>query len=186
MRANSSKFRNSQNTRYTRQLFVENHQHLANELSTIKPMYSLYYDYTDEETGKPIPNFRKEYVRLGDPTGYKLAELYLEDYDHWEFLMKCKWFVEAKEQWDRELDAKLTADGMDAVRLIADGVEGVAPAVQLSAAKFLATKAYRNKADDKPKRGRPSKEEIAGNLKQASEDEKAFADDLKRITLVKG
>lgn len=180
MKIKASKFRNSRNARYTRQLFVENQQVRSNDECTIEPMYSLYYDYDG------IPNFRKEYVRLGDPSGYKLAELYLEDYDHWEMLMRCSWFREAKEQWDRELDAKLTAEGMDAVKTLADGGEGVSPAVQLQAAKFMATKAYRDKGDAKPKRGRPSKEEVEGNLKQETADAKAFADDLKRIQLVKG
>lgn len=178
MKIKTSKFRNKQNGRYTRQLFVENQQTRSNDECTIEPMYSLYYDYAG------IPNLRKEYVRLGDPTGYKLTELYFEDYDHWELLMKCKWFAEAKEQWDRELDAKLKSEGMDAVALLAKGSDGVAPAVQLQAAKFLATSAHREKKQT-AKRGRPSTEEVTGELKKQAEDASDFAADLRRIQAVK-
>lgn len=175
-----SKFRTKgSNTRYTRQLFAETQNRLVLEKKVIDPLYSLYYDY------EGLVNFRKEYVRLGDPTGYKLAELYLEDYDHWQQLMKASWFVEAKAVWDIELDAKLKADAMQEIKkLVSD--EEVAPAVRLSAAKFMATGGHRAKPEPKAKRGRPSKEEVEGELKREAELDRDFADDLKRIKLVKG
>jgi hypothetical protein len=141
------------------------------------PPYSLMQDFPG------AVNFRKVYVELGDPTGYQLASRYLEDYDHWRVLMKCKWFVAAKEKWDEELDAKLSSEGLAVVRMFADGIEGVAPAVQLQAAKYLSDKLYRKAKA--AVRGRPSKEEIAGKLKEATSETADIADDLARIRSVK-
>lgn len=142
------------------------------------PMFTLHHDRPG------LINLRRVYVELGDPTGYQLATRYLEDYSHWLMLNKCSWFAEAKEQWDIELDAKLSSEGLAAIRMYSDGVEDVSPAVQLQAAKYLADKNYR-KMSKAPSRGRPSKEEVAGNLKVETVHAAQLADDLSRIRLVK-
>lgn len=171
-------FRSPSNSRYTRSLFHECQQEMINDSKPFDPPYSLMNDYPG------VVNLRKVYVSLGDPSGYKLAAAYLEDYDHWRVLMKCKWFVSAKEKWDEELDAKLSAEGLNVIRSISDGFEGLSPAVQLQAAKYLADKAYRKDKAPAP-RGRPSKEEVAGILKQTVNESSDIADDLARIRSVK-
>lgn len=170
------------NVRYTRLLFWEQQQLLPNDQKKIDPLFTLHIN-------KPgLINFRQRYVALGDPTGYKISQQLLEDYSHWQLLMKCPWFREAKEIWDAELDAKLASEGLDAIKTYADGVEGVSAAVQLQAARYLADKAYKasSKADSASKRGRPSKEEIEGNLKADVASAAEVAKDLDRIRLVKG
>lgn len=175
------RFRNDTNQRYTRQLFVDCQRELTLEDRLIEPPYTLMHDV------KGKVNFRKIYVELADPTGYQLAIRYLEDFDHWRLLMKSPWFREAKAIWDEELDAKLKSEGMAAIRLFADGVEGVAPAVQLQAAKYLAGLEHRKKpATEKPTRGRPSKAEVQGELKRTASDNADIAADFDRIRLVKG
>ena len=164
--------------RYTRQLFWEQQALLPTEMRKIEPMYTLYEDKGD------LPNFRKLYVQMGDPTGYALAQAYLEDYSHWNLLMKSAWFREAKEVWDAELDAKLKSEAMTAIRQLANGGDEVPIASQLNAAKYLANGEHRKAQQAKPVRGRPSKEEVTGNLKQMSADEASIADDLKRIRSV--
>jgi hypothetical protein len=162
------------NARYTRQLFWECQQEIGNVYKTIDPMFTLYQD-------KPgLVNFRKEYVKLGDPTGYKLANAYLEDFSHWQLLMKAPWFKKAKAVWDLELDAKLKSEAMEAIKLIADS-GSVSPAVQLQAAKFLANLEHRKQPKQDSTRGRPSKEEVEGELKRQTEDSKTIEADMARI-----
>ena len=162
------------NARYTRNLFWEVYNTLADEYKTIEPMYSLHRDVPG------LVNFRRVYVELADPTGYKVSQQLLEDYDHWQLLMKSPWFREAKALWDAELDAKLASEGLTAIRMFADGLEGVAPAVQLSAAKYLA-----DRTKPKTSRGRPSRDEIAGELKREAGLATELSDDAARISLVK-
>jgi len=175
----SSPFRNQTNQRYTKQLFHDMQQTMTIEDRLIKPMFTLHHDQPG------LINFRKVYVALGDPTGYKVSQEYLEDYSHWELLMKSPWFREAKEVWDRELDAKLSSEGLTAIRAFADGIEDVPPALQLQASKYLADKQYRKVLKEAPARGRPSKEEVTGELKKAVADTADIASDLARIRSVK-
>lgn len=170
------------NVRYTRLLFWEQQGLLPIAQQKIDPIYTLHID-------KPgLINFRKRYVALGDPTGWKVAQELLEDYSHWQLLMKCPWFREAKEIWDAELDAKLASEGLDAIKQFAGGVEGVSDAITLTAARYLADKAYKRspKPEAATKRGRPSKEEVEGNLKAETADAAEVAKDLDRISSAGG
>ena len=174
----SSSFRHPDtNVRFTSQLFWDRQQLMLTAQKTREPLYTLHHD-------KPgLINFRRVYVELADPTGYKIANKLLEDYSHWQMLMKQPWFREAKELWDQELDAKLKSEGLEAIRMFADGIEGVAPAVQLTAARYLADSAHR-KTKAAP-RGRPSKEEVSGELKREATESSDMAADLARIRSIK-
>lgn len=163
------------NSRYTRQLFTDIMTSRIVEERLFEPPYTLYSD----RPGKI--NFRKEYVRLADPSGFKLASLHLEDFNHWQLLMKAPWFREAKEVWDTELEAKLAAEAMESIRAIAKGDESIAVAVQLSAAKFLATRAYKQPAA----KGRPTKADIIREAKDIASSDSDLASDIERISLNK-
>lgn len=156
---------------YTKQLFQEEFVKLQMENRNIKPFFSLFHD-------KPgLINFKRVYVEAGDPTGYKVAMEVLDgDYTLWTALMSCRWFVAAKEVWDRELDAKLVSEGMDEIRLLAK--EGM-PAQKLAAAKFLATKAYRK--DGSVTKGRPRQSDIDKAAKDLAANERDLQEDFKRI-----
>jgi hypothetical protein len=143
------------------------------EYRMIKPMFSLYTDKPD------CINMGKVYVEEGDPSGYKVANKILDgDYTLWTALMGCRWFLAAKEVWDRELDAKLYSEGMDTIRKMA-GDDAVAPAQRLAASKFLATKGYRK--DNVASKGRPKREDIDKAAKDLAASERDFEADLKRI-----
>ena len=175
----ASPFRSPQtNARWTRQLFWDQQRDLMIEDRLIDPIYTLHHDVPG------LVNFRRVYVDLGDPTGYALSQRYLESYDHWLLLMKAPWFRDAKKVWDIELDAKLKSQGMNAIRNLSDGADDVSPAVQLQAAKYLANLEHRK--ESKPSgRGRPSKEEVQGELKRTAAADKDISDDLARIRAVK-
>jgi len=159
---------------YTKQLFWEEWINLPIDLRIIEPSFSLYKD-------KPnLINFGKKYVEHRDPTGYAVAQELLGDYNLWTALMNCRWFVAAKEVWDRELDAALASEAMAMIRLLLK--EGL-PAQQLAAAKYLANKEYRK--DKSASKGRPSNAEVTRQAREAAEVEKQLADDFKRIQAVK-
>lgn len=162
--------RNPNNARYTKQLFYETWTSLPQELRvTVKPPFCLY----GKRAG--FISFGKSYVDLGDPTGYKITQLYLDgDYDHWCMLLKCTWFKEAKETWDRELDAKLASEGLETIRAIAKDDEDKR---SLTAARFLANKEYK----EKTRAGRPTKAQVAGAIAQEARESSAVEDDMKRI-----
>ncbi len=162
--------RNEQGRRPTKSLFYEMWVSTPISLRTGKPKFTLYRD-------KPgLINFGKEYIEYGDMTGYKMATKYLENYSHWNMLMKANWFREAKATWDEEIEARLYAEAMETLVAIAKG-EGP-QAIQ--AAKFLATKGYREKT---PRNGvgRPSRDQVEGILKQEADDARTINDDFKRI-----
>lgn len=159
---------------YTKQLFWEEWINLPIDQRMIDPFFSLYKDR------EGLINFGKKYVELRDPTGYAVSQELLGDYNLWTVLMNCRWFVAAKEIWDKELDAALASEAMTKIReLLTDGL----PAQQLAAAKYLANKEYRK--DKSSSKGRPSNAEIAKQAREQAEIEKALAADFKRIKAVK-
>lgn len=164
-------FKNESNQRYTKQLFFETWRDLPIEDRVVEPAFTLYLDK------EGLTNLGKEYVNDADPSGYKTATRCLGDYAYWKYLLRAKWFRDAVDTWNEELDAKLFAEGMDKIRELAKSDEKSA----LQAAKFLATHGYKEKDT---KRGRPSKVEVEGALKAAAEDAKSLDEDAKRIGLI--
>lgn len=164
-------FRAPNGNYYTRQLFWEEYIDLPIEKRAIEPKFTLYKD-------KPnLINFGKVYVQLKDPSGYRLAEkLFDGDYTLWTVLLNCRWFQAAKEVWDRELDASLVADGLEAIRDMA--VNGM-PAQKLAAAKYLANKEYRR--DRTAGKGRPSKDDVAKAARDLAINDRDLQEDFKRI-----
>lgn len=162
-------FKNSSNQYYTAQLFWEKSIDLPIDLRIIEPVFSLY----DDKPG--LVNARKTFVELNDPTGYKWAQRYLGDYEHWTRLMKCKWFAEAYDRWMEEMKMKLRSEALESIRRIASEASD---AQALVASKYLAGFEW-----EKKERGRPSKNELSGELKRQARilsDEDA---DMERIKL---
>lgn len=141
----------------------------TNERVTEKPVFSLY----DSRPG--LINARETFVSLRDPTGRKWALTYLGDWNHWLRLMKCPWFREAVETWLVELNAQLKSEAMSKIYEIMGGENG---AQALQAAKYLAGEEYNKSA-----RGRPSKQELDGAMKQAAKAMSQEDEDLQRIGL---
>lgn len=167
----TSKFKSPTGGYYTRQLFYEEWNDLTLDKRAIQPLFSLYKER------KGVVYMGKVYVQLRDPSGYRLAQELLDgDYTLWTVLLNCRWFQAAKEVWDRELDAALVSEGMQAIREMAQ--EGM-PAQKLAAAKFLATKAYRK--DGSASKGRPSKDDVSRAAKELAATDKEILDDMERI-----
>lgn len=166
-----SRFKATNGKYFTRQLFWEEYIMLPIVSRTNKPIFSLFSDKPD------CINFGKVYVDLADPSGYKVAQEVLDgDYTLWTVLSGCRWFIAAKELWDRELDAKLYSEGLEEIRELA---KNGMPAQKLAASKFLATKAY--KRDNSASKGRPKREDIDRAAKDLAATDLDLEADLKRI-----
>ena len=166
-------YKNAGNQRYSKQLFLEKWRELPLELRVVEPPFTLF---------QPKEGFiclREEYIKDSDPTGYKTALRIFGEFAYWEYLSGIRWFAEALEVWNKELDAKLKSEGISKIRELAKGEDPKA----LNAARFLATLEYK-KGGTTLKRGRPSKEEIEGNLKQELKERDAVDEDAERIKLV--
>lgn len=170
----TSEFRSKNNKLFLKQLFLDNVLKLPHDRRYCEPRFTLHLDV------KGYVNFRKEYVSDMDTTGYTTATRLLENYAHWERLMKSTWFVEAKEEWDREVEAKRRSLAERALkRVLLD--EDATRTERTTAAK--AVLALEKKAVTKKEtvRGRPSNEEVKGELKRATRKEKDILEDMKRI-----
>jgi hypothetical protein len=169
-----NKFRAITGQRRTYQMFHENWvlRAFSDDQSELPPLYTLNADVDG------LPNFGKIYVKLRDKTGWKISQSHLEDFEHFQLLLKGRWFQTAKEGWDAQIDAALEAEAVDVVRSIAkdDTNKG-----QLAAARLLLD--YSTKKT--PTRGRPSKSEVEGELKRSTEEERTLREDAERLRLVK-
>jgi hypothetical protein len=166
-----SPFKNKNGGYYTRQLFYEENTQFKIENRVIKPMFTLHKDR------EGLINVGRVYVEECDPTGYKVAQRILDgDFTLWTVLMSCRWFVSAKEVWDRELDAQLVSEGLAEIRELA---KNGMPAQKLAASKYLANKEYRK--DHTANKGRPKREDIDRAAKDLAIREEDIAADLRRI-----
>lgn len=175
----TSKFRSETNKRFTKQLFWDLQRDMTLISRVIEPMFSLHDDV------EGCINFRKEYIRDMDPSGYKTATRLLENYDHWKLLMKSPWFREAKKEWDEELQAKQEAEAMEVLREIMKGGDDVKVSEQIAAAKAVLAKTERSTKSGKPPRGRPTTEEVEGQLKEEARLSREEQEDAARIQLVR-
>lgn len=176
-----NKFRSPKNNGlYTIQLFWDHQQQMPEDRKLIEPMYTLHNDV------KGMINFRKEYIRDMDPTGFKTANRLLENYEHWNLLMRTKWFREVKAEWDKELAAKMDADATDVLKEIMKGGDDIKTSERIAAAKVMLGKAKAlGPKPETSKRGRPSTDEVNGELKEQARLTKEEQEDLKRIRSIK-
>jgi hypothetical protein len=99
---------------------------------------------------------------------------YLGDWHHWKKLMAIDWFREAYDVWMDEFRAKIRSEALANIREIASSGSNQA----LPASKYLATYDW-----EKAGRGRPSKAEIAGELKRQVRMFEEQDEDAQRIGL---
>lgn len=119
-------------------------------------------------------NAHRTFVVLRDPTGVLWAEMYLEGVHHLNRLMKCEWFREAFDIWKGETEQLVQAEALQKVRDIS---QGGSPA-SFQAAKYLANEDWKRSGRG---RGRPSKAELQGALKNEVDRRITEEDDLARI-----
>jgi hypothetical protein len=118
-------------------------------------------------------SFRKLFMSIPDFTGYKQSIFLFDDHKHLLKLKDNKLLSEFIEDCFSELEMKYYSESLETI--LNQAASGDIKAI--SAARFIVEEGYKNKS----KKGRPSNEEIAGNLKQETEREKKFLEDAARI-----
>ena len=132
----------------------------------------------DHKVGdKTYLSLHKIYIDMEDPTEYEFALAVFGDFSVWENLCNLSWFKVHHQQMKKELMLKLKARTIRG--MINDLEEGKA---SYNAQKYLADAGYLEGNDKK--RGRPSKEELDGALKEAARNEADTKDDATRIGLI--
>lgn len=159
----NSPFRDDKGRWLTRALFFET------KSDNYKPMFTL-----EDEDFHGLPSLKKIYLNYEHIPGceYEFAMEHLGGWVHWCKICDSQIGPDIA-QWREELSIKLKAAAMKNVILTAYGEGNTA----LQAAKFLSTSGYNMK------RGRPTKAEKAGALKQETEVNKQLEEDLQRIGL---
>lgn len=162
------------NSWYTRQLFFEPWQHINLDQKTILPVFSLHQDIPG------LINARRTFVELRDPTGYKWATRYLNSYEHFTRLLTCPWFRDAVTEYVDEIKVLIRQEALAKLIEISQGDSSQAA----MAAKYLANYDW----EKNQHRGRPSKEELKGELKRAASALTEEQEDAKRIglTIIQG
>jgi hypothetical protein len=151
----------------TQSLFVE----------TKNEKYPAPFTLKDKEHKGALSMYRK-YIEIGDPTEYTQAISLLGSWRHWEVLTSCAWFEPYISRWRAELKVKFESDRYQEMLEVSTSHKGTPQGTQ--ATKWLAD---RYTTPTKSKRGRPSKEEKALHLKEASTEDQLLADEAERLGL---
>jgi len=163
-------FKNAGNNWLLKQLFVETWYNLPEDRRFYQPVFSL----------RARPGFidcRATFLEENDPTGYKWAIKHLKSVDHLSKLLTCPWFAREYKDWVDEIKYKLKAEAVQRLIEIASGDSPQA----LQASKYLAAAEW-DKATYS--RGRPSKEEMTGELKRLVSTMTTEEEDAERIGLI--
>jgi hypothetical protein len=134
------------------------------------PIFSLYSDIPG------LINAQQTFIDERDPTGYKWAMKYLNSWKHWNLLCRLPWFQEALAIWQDALKNDLKSQAIAKIIEISSSETAQA----LPAAKYIAEEGWNAK---EATRGRPSKEEVDGKLKQAMRAASVVTEDADRIGL---
>jgi hypothetical protein len=157
-----SKFKDKQGKWLTQALFLE---------MGYKPQAMFTLDDEDKEyNGKTYPSLKRLYLELDDPTEYSVATAHLGGWAHWKRLRGNKLLAKHLDEWQDELNVKLTAKGVAlAIQIATDGGT-------FQAAKWLADTGW-----EKRIAGRPSKEDVESELKKQTRDSDDFGADILRM-----
>jgi hypothetical protein len=123
-----------------------------------------------EADGKKYIALKPIYLAMSDPTEYSFAMYVFDSWPHWARLRKY-YLKDHVAMWREEMEMKLVSEG------IQQNIK-LAKAGNYNAAKWLADKGWEEK------RGRPTKAEKEGRLKQDTAQRKELEADMARIGLV--
>lgn len=159
----NSPFRDKNGQWLTRALFLETNS------ANFTPMFTL-----KDDDFEGYPSLKKIYLNYSHVPGceYEFAVEHLGGWVHWLKVSNSQIGPHVA-QWREELSVKLKSSAMKNIIMSSYG-EG---AVALQAAKYIDSSGYNLK------RGRPSKAEKEGALKQDVEISKQLDEDLQRMNL---
>lgn len=158
MELDKTKLKDSKGRYLVQGLFLEDRYDADMSVFTFDGEDKLY-------KGKTYISLRKRFIEMGDPTEYAFAKEWLSDYNQWKRLCANKVVGRHIEEWRDELRLSLMSDGV--LSLIDLAVDGK----HYQAAKWLADAGF-----DTKQRGRPSKDELEGEIKRRVDEREEWAE----------
>lgn len=144
------------------------------------PDYIFTFDDYDNEA-EGLYSLKRLYLKFDDTTEYEQAMHILGSTTHWEKFVNSDFIKQHIEEYRAELKARTRSKALK--QLLESAENSPSDAVRHQAQKFLVKEGFRLMDGEeavRPKRGRPSKDEIEGNLKAMSAEEKRVMDDYNR------
>lgn len=103
----TNKFRHpTNNIRFLKQLFFE---------TTLADKEWVLYTLKDVDHNG-YPSLYRLYMEADDVTEYVFANTYLDGWEHWQMLCECAWFKPYVARWRQELDLRMKARALAAIR----------------------------------------------------------------------
>lgn len=167
----------------TKALFWHNYRNSPKN-SPYLPVFVLRHDWDSRNVFDKTPGVRPlievytTFLELDDPTGYEWAMTYLDHYDTYKRLLEK--YPEFKACIDEATAEILHRKKAKAFKRLEQVMEDGTDSQALAAAKYLLEEGWKKKAT---KRGRPSKEEVEGERRQAARLSQEEMDDMERIGL---
>ena len=157
-----SKFKDIQGKWLTQALFLE-FKYNEDAIYTLDDTHKEY-------KGKTYLSMKQLYIEMGDVTEYEFANEYFGGWTHWKKLRGNKAIAAHIDQAKEELELKLIACGVKRIIDHSKGDKGY------QAAKWLADRGW-----DTRKAGRPSKDEVEGEMKRMAKEEDEYSADILRF-----
>jgi len=161
---------NDQNVKLTKGLFYETSRTQEKYVPVLTLREQDYKGYT---------SIHRLYVQFADPSEYIFATAVLGSYEHWQILKSRDWFIPYYKKMQEAMVARLRGVGQVKMMDLAfeDGDK--------QAIKWLAQGEFMQNPDDisarsakRSSKGRPSKEEVQGELAAAAKEEQEAQDAL--------
>lgn len=162
----NNRFKDNVGKWFTQSLFLET-KYGANS-DVCAPIFTL-----KDNDYKGLISLKRVYLELRDPTEYRIATEWLGGWQHWKALCSSVWFMKNLTVWREELEVKMKAENLKKMYEIAQSSGAVAK----DAAKFFINREW------EVKRGRPSKEEKARQLRINSQVTEQVENDFKLLNL---
>lgn len=140
------------------------------------PIFTVYEkDRYVEEDDVTYPSLKKIYLSYDHVPGneYDFAIETFGSWEQWERITRASRLVEMIKSWRNELEVKIRSNAVKSIIRTSAGDS----AASATAARWLAEKGYT------PSRGRPTKAEKEGYLKQEQSIRNEIDDDLERVGL---
>lgn len=136
----------------------------------------------ETDTGRKIVSLKRLYLLHKDPTEYKFAMEVFGSWKYWGKLKEAALMKKHLPQWKIELETLLKSEALEKVVKIAADVRK--PNTAYQASKFL-LKEYFPEPKKASNRGRPSKEEVAGELAKEARISKELKEHMARVGLTR-
>lgn len=164
-------FRNSVGKRITRSLFLEldpNPEH-------------PYVKYTLKDVEwRGYPSLYRLYMDLGDLTEYEFATTYFESWEHWNEVCTIREFIPYLLRWRQELALLTKSQIVKNLKQESEKGSFQPNKILLEFADQL--QQSMPQAFSTTKRGRPSKDELNGELQRRADETERLHEDFERIT----